>query len=592
MRRVFLSLLFLSLTNASHSQAVSEVVAALQNLTRGPDMFRPEQLSEEAFASLSSLSNLDMFSQRRPRELVWPYWSLDCTACEAAGQLLIGLFRAGTPLWEVEVAVISLCIVLDLEAVEVCEGMVHNYGYQVEYILQKGEDITADLFCGVFVGGDCGDVGAINEWTVDIPELPLKPTGEIPDTPDASSPSLRVLQITDVHLDLSYTVGAPVDCGLPCCCLASTGLAGEGERAAGPWGDYGCDLPRRTFTAMMEHVAATHQDLDYVIYTGDAPAHDVWLQTKEKNLEHQMVVLDTLEELLPGVPVFLTLGNHEGFPVNAFPTGAEADSVVSGAWLYGGLAEQSWAQGLEQEARDTFSRNGFYSSLAKPGFRIIALNNNFCVGMNFFLMLDFSDPADQLAWLVQELLGAEERGEVVHVLMHHPPGSCLEGWAREYSRIVNRFQHTVKAQFHGHTHDDWFLVYHNETGAPSTTAFVAPSVTTYTDHNPEYRVYTIAGDPSLSSYGYVADHQTWSMDLSLLAGEESVPEWRQLYTAQEDLGLQGIGPQDWMKVLVDAATDDTLFEKMYRYYAQDRPGSLPDRANFLCRMVWGTECPF
>ena len=44
---------------------------------------------------------------------------------------LLAQAQAGTPLWEVEVAITSLCIVLEIEAVEVCEGMVHNYGYQV-----------------------------------------------------------------------------------------------------------------------------------------------------------------------------------------------------------------------------------------------------------------------------------------------------------------------------------------------------------------------------------------------------------------------------------------------------------------------------
>ena len=34
------------------------------------------------------------------------------------------------------------------------------------------------------------------------------------------------------------------------------------------------------------------------------------------------------------VPLYLTLGNHEGFPVNAFPTDAQEDSIASGAWLY------------------------------------------------------------------------------------------------------------------------------------------------------------------------------------------------------------------------------------------------------------------
>ena len=41
--------------------------------------------------------------------------------------------------------------------------------------------------------------------------------------------------------------------------------------------------------------------------------------------------------------------------------------------------------------------------------------------------------------------------------------------------------------------DDFCKVFHNETGHPSTNAFVAPSVTTYTDNNPEYRIYEVDG---------------------------------------------------------------------------------------------------
>merc|ERR1712080_133003 len=160
---------------------------------------------------------------------------------------------------------------------------------------------------------------------------------------------------------------------------------------------------------------------------------------------------------------------------------------------------------------------------------------NFCVGMNFFLMLDFSDPGDQLSRLVQELVQSEKDGESVHILSHHNPRSCLPGWAREYTRIVNRFQDTVKAQFHGHTHDDWFLVFHNETGHPSTTAFIAPSVTPWYDNNPEYRIYSLLGAKEDSSFGLVRDHQTWSMDLSVLTSKDDSPRWRtgrMFYTLQ------------------------------------------------------------
>ena len=72
--------------------------------------------------------------------------------------------------------------------------------------------------------------------------------------------------------------------------------------------------------------------------------------------------------------------------------------------FYASVLQEPWANNLDEEAREVFSRNGFYSTLVRPGLRIISINNNFCVGMNFFMMLDFSDPADQLAWLVEQLV--------------------------------------------------------------------------------------------------------------------------------------------------------------------------------------------
>merc|ERR1711892_234988 len=478
---------------STESEVVTEVAVALKNLTSGHE-FLPETMSAKAQASLYSLSNINMIEQR-PKEPVWPYYNIDCNGCTAAATLFIAMFKAGTPLWEIEVAVTSLCIILEIEVAEVCQGAVHNYGYQVEYIMQNMENPSPELFCGVFVGGDCGNQGNINGWEVEIPESPEKPPITYPESPDNTISELKVLQITDVHIDLSYLPGSPVSCGLPCCCMASTGLAGEDQIASGVWGDYSCDLPSYTFEDMVKHVAEAHTDLDYVIYTGDSPAHDVWLQTTDKTLEHQVFVLNTIDEYLPGIPVYLTLGNHEGFPVNSFPTSTEMGTIVSGDWLYGAVGELAWAANLEEDAQAMFKENGFYSTLVKPGFRIIGLNNNFCVGMNFFLFLDFSDPAGQLSWLVEQLLVSEELGEVVHILAHHPPGSCLTGWGREYTKIINRFQSTAKAQFHGHTHDDHYIVFHNETGSPSNTAF-----------------------------GYVMDHQTLTMVLSKVNSEEDIPE--------------------------------------------------------------------
>ena len=148
----------------------------------------------------------------------------------------------------------------------------------------------------------------------------------------------------------------------------------------------------------------------------------------------------------------------------------------------------------------------------------------------------------------------------------------------------------VKAQFHGHTHDDWFLVFHNQTGSPSSTAFIAPSVTPWYDNNPEYRIYTVEGNQEQDNFGFVMDHDTWSMDLSELVSENDSPRWRKLYSAIDDLGLTGITPAHWKDVLRTALTDDGLFERMARYFHQDREGQLPDRRRFFCDMIWNKEC--
>ena len=294
-------LLVCSSLQAESEAAVEEVRSALVRLSQGEDVTSLE-ISEAARASLHSISNINMFGEQRLKTMVWPGWSLDCTACEAIAVLIIGLFESGTPLEEIETAVINLCITLNIESAEVCEGMVHGFGYQLEYILNQGENITPGLFCGVFVGGDCGDQGQINNWEVEVPGD--KPAKENITGPADGYQVFRVLQVADVHVDLTYLPGSPVNCGLPCCCMESTGLAEDGEQAAGEWGDYTCDIPLQTLEAMMTTVS-WEVDMDYIIYTGDSPAHDVWLQSKDKNLENERTVLDLLESSFPGVPVYL-----------------------------------------------------------------------------------------------------------------------------------------------------------------------------------------------------------------------------------------------------------------------------------------------
>lgn len=60
-----------------------------------------------------------------------------------------------------------------------------------------------------------------------------------------------------------------------------------------------------------------------------------------------------------------------------------------------------------------FRIGGFYALSPYPGLRLISLNMNFCSRENFWLLINSTDPAGQLQWLVGELQAAEDRGDKV-----------------------------------------------------------------------------------------------------------------------------------------------------------------------------------
>lgn len=55
---------------------------------------------------------------------------------------------------------------------------------------------------------------------------------------------IEIIQFTDIHMDFDYQIGTKVDCDDVLCCRKDSGIAGPGERAAGPFGALGsCDIP-------------------------------------------------------------------------------------------------------------------------------------------------------------------------------------------------------------------------------------------------------------------------------------------------------------------------------------------------------------
>ncbi|ULU05043.1 hypothetical protein L3Y34_017643 [Caenorhabditis briggsae] len=377
----------------------------------------------------------------------------------------------------------------------------------------------------------------------------------------SASQNLNVLQLTDLHVDFEYKYPSEANCDDPVCCRQSVA---EPKKASGYWGSVGkCDIPFWTVENMLSHINKTHM-IDMVLMTGDYINHVDW----EYSIEEHLSVLRKLHRLVqnsfPTTPIYWAVGNHEGVPVNSFAP-HNVDERFWPTWLYKEFLAMShpW---LTEGADESLLKRGSYATQIMDGLKLVSLNTGFCEVTNFFLYLNQSDPDSSMSWFVKELYESELKGEQVYVLAHIPPGDseCLEGWAFNYYRVIQRFESTIAAQFFGHDHLDYFTVFyedmHNVSSKPIGVGYAAPSVTTFEYQNPAYRVYEV--DPY--NKFKIVDYTSYSADLEK-ATEDKAPVWEKLYSAREAYAMDDLSPVSWNTVIQKLFKNEKKREQFYKY---------------------------
>lgn len=479
------------------------------------------------------------------------------------------------------------CKMFQFESNRVCDGVITHFKDEFFYVLGR-TTLNPTQICGTVFPEDCDSQPAVN-WTVPIPTKRRSPPEPFP-SPKKGAPTLRVLHISDTHVDPLYREGSLANCKEPLCCHSDDGQpSAPGEVPAGRWGYYHhCDIPARTFESMLKNIRDT-QKIDYVIWTGDIVAHDIWNTSRKTNLEIIDYTIRALVSYLPGIPVFPALGNHEGEPVDSFPLPGISGNI-SISWLYEALAKQ-WSRWLPESTVLTLKKGGFYAVNAFPGLKIVSLNMNYCNSLNWWLLLNDTDPEHELSWLVAQLQDSEIKGEKVHIIGHIPPGvsDCLRVWSDNYHKIISRYEDTVRSQFFGHTHMDELEVFYDAQNKKRAlgVAYLAPSATTYNSGNPAYRIYTVDGNYPNSTWA-VLDHETFTMNLTEANNNpNNEPKWSLEYSALKAYNMTSLHPQEWDRVLRLMEDDGVLFDKFHRFYSKHNPLQKPCdadcRKNLLCK---------
>jgi hypothetical protein len=134
-------------------------------------------------------------------------------------------------------------------------------------------------------------------------------------TPCKKEP-LKVLHISDYHLDLRYVAGSEANCTSTdeVCCrvFPYTNVSVPIEEPASIFGNYLCDTPEllgtSVFRAVPNVTGHDWKDFSFGIFTGDLVSHDLWELTEEYVLAEELESYQNFFDGMGGVKLFPTLG--------------------------------------------------------------------------------------------------------------------------------------------------------------------------------------------------------------------------------------------------------------------------------------------
>ncbi|XP_054161834.1 sphingomyelin phosphodiesterase-like [Oppia nitens] len=460
-----------------------------------------------------------------------------------------------------------------LSTERLCLGIIERLTDHLLYVIQNSK-LTVPEVCGVLFHPNCMHYLGVPLTHNVLWKLPLPERKQFRPIVDSTGKSLKMLHLTDTHMDLWYTPGSNSLCDESVCCRSTS--YGH-NHSAGVWAEsrFLCDASLEFADDSIRHMAEQHRDLDFVIWTGDNTPHDEWNSTREINLRSISLMTDTVRSAFgPKIPVYPCLGNHEPHPFNLYvPYVASVDSngTFSMNWLYETLADNYWHQwiGTSEANRKSFTTGGYYSAMINKGLKIVVLNNNICQHRNYWIAYSPVDPDGQLQWLIDQLDSAESDGIYAMIITHVPPyeyRDCYLAWTDNYFRIVERYEHLLVGSYFGHTHNDEIVILYNKNATTNATypighGYVGPSVTPWAYHNAGYRVFQLDGTGK--PFDFTMYYTNVTQDN--IDGRQVRPKWTVGYSARESYRMTELSTSEWDGLLSRALTDDRLLDLYFSH---------------------------
>lgn len=412
---------------------------------------------------------------------------------------------------------------------------------------------------------------------------PKKPENMVAPEPGTNG-TFNVLHLSDIHIELDYTVGGEANCTDSLCCtphsVKKSKLNGvspyEGKWNSyfdsyyeendtfvkGPYidvfngsvswtpatsfGYYHCDPPERLINSSLNSIVnyskSKNISFEFTIFTGDMISHDLGKHISyESTTESEVKVMSDLKAKFGAKPVYPVLGNHDSYPYaemaperygffNKFAANIE---MMSDMW-----EDYGWLNPAEtQQARTHYAGYAVETAL---GLKVISLNSNTWYANNNYNYINTTAPDNfgQFQFLIDELIASENKKQRVWIVAHVPPAlGGLPVPSNIFAEIVERFSpSTIAGIFFGHTHRDQFQILYAGSGNDTKTiqnvlnmAYIAPSITPWNDVNPAWRYYEV----DKTTFSIMDMHTFYTPLNETFVNNGAEPNWEYEYSARQ-----------------------------------------------------------
>ena len=518
--------------------------------------------------------------------------STTCAKCQDA--LAVGKAVAQQSPQKVPEMLVSLCQKFQFESNATCveEYAATNFGAIWTQVLAFAEVAGLDgrYICNYLSADFCSQP---TTSPLNTTSLFPKPKPADATAPRPSGKRVKVVHLSDFHLDPRYVAGSEADCSSSLCCRPEMDAAGvmlqDVLLPAPLYGEFRCDTPYYLGLAALQSIGpltgtSANDTLAWGIYTGDLVSHDPHNQLSRAYVSYTEYSVYEMFKQYIGAPVYAVLGNHDSNPEcidapHSMPDGLGQQfswnyNHVAGLWQHNDWINSSGAD----QARLHY---GAYSVKNHYGLRIITLNTDFWYRYNLLNFYNMTNPdvSGMQAFLIEELQKAEDAGERVWILGH-----VLTGWDGTnplpnptdlFYQIVDRYSpHVIANIIFGHTHEDEFMIYYAKNASDIsaanalTTGWIGPSITPLTNLNSGFRMYEVdTGSFDIyNAYTFYANVSSFkNLDPEVLG-----PTYEFEYSAREtyDIGWPADAPLNatyWHRV-TEAMEEDgelvTVFNKL------------------------------